>query len=67
MAVQLDTLPCPTCGIPVEIAAGRRPAAFPFCCQGCRMRDLGAWAAGRHAIPGGPLVCDAEAADLDRP
>ena len=67
MAGQTDSLPCPTCGTPVEIAPERRPVAFPFCCSRCRMRDLGAWADGRHAIPGGPLVLDPESDDLDHP
>jgi endogenous inhibitor of DNA gyrase (YacG/DUF329 family) len=51
----VTTLPCPTCGRPVLIAADDRPAAFPFCCPRCRDRDLGAWADGRHAIPGRDL------------
>lgn len=47
-----ETLPCPTCGRPVLVQADQRPQQFPFCGERCRTRDLGAWFAGRYAIPG---------------
>ncbi len=50
------SLPCPTCGQPVPLAPGERPDSFPFCCGRCRLRDLGAWADGRHVVPGKPLT-----------
>ncbi|MBL8265006.1 DNA gyrase inhibitor YacG [Steroidobacter sp.] len=41
---------CPTCDRPVEWTE-----AFPwrpFCSERCKLIDLGAWAAEKHAIPG---------------
>ncbi len=52
------SLPCPTCGIPVLIPADQRPESFPFCSSRCRVRDLGAWADGRHVVPGEELPLD---------
>jgi endogenous inhibitor of DNA gyrase (YacG/DUF329 family) len=43
---------CPTCGRVVACNPEQRPASFPFCDPRCRLRDLGAWFDGRHAIPG---------------
>ena len=44
---------CPTCG---------EPAVFepfnpyrPFCCERCRLIDLGSWASESHRIPGKPV------------
>ena len=65
MTADGDTLPCPTCGHPVAIAEERQPPAFPFCSPRCRLRDLGAWADGRHVIPGQPVSYDPYAPDLD--
>ena len=46
------TVRCPTCGRVVACDPEQRPASFPFCDPRCRLRDLGAWFDGRHAIPG---------------
>jgi len=46
-------VPCPTCQRPVEWSEASRWR--PFCSERCKLIDLGAWAAGRHAIPGEPL------------
>jgi endogenous inhibitor of DNA gyrase (YacG/DUF329 family) len=43
-------LPCPTCQRPVEWSAASRYR--PFCCERCRLIDLGAWIDEKHAIPG---------------
>jgi endogenous inhibitor of DNA gyrase (YacG/DUF329 family) len=40
--------PCPICKKPVE----KEAAAWPFCCERCRLVDLGNWLGGRYAIPG---------------
>ena len=56
-----DALPCPVCQRPVPLAPDLRPEAFPFCSPRCRVRDIGAWADGRHAIGSRPLTED----DLD--
>ena len=41
---------CPTCGRVVEW--NESSAWRPFCSERCKLMDLGAWAAERHAIPG---------------
>ena len=28
---------------------------FPFCCERCRLVDLGNWATGKYVIPGAPV------------
>jgi uncharacterized protein len=43
---------CPTCGAPVAWIESSR--FRPFCSERCRTIDLGAWAAERHRIAGGP-------------
>jgi endogenous inhibitor of DNA gyrase (YacG/DUF329 family) len=42
-----DPVPCPTCRNPVPPTA----AAFPFCGERCRDRDLASWFTGRYAVP----------------
>ena len=44
------TVRCPTCGRAVEWSESS--AWRPFCSERCKLMDLGAWAAERHAIPG---------------
>ncbi len=61
------SLPCPTCGRAVLLAAESRPESFPFCCSRCRLRDLGAWADGKHVIQGAPIEFDPYAPDIDHP
>jgi endogenous inhibitor of DNA gyrase (YacG/DUF329 family) len=62
------SLACPTCGAAVPLPDASLPAAFPFCSPRCRVRDLGAWADGRHVIPGGPIDPELDhLPDLDRP
>ncbi len=39
---------CPICGKPVEST----DPFFPFCCDRCRILDLGNWASGKYVIPG---------------
>jgi endogenous inhibitor of DNA gyrase (YacG/DUF329 family) len=61
-------LTCPSCRRPVAVQADARPVSFPFCSDRCRMIDLGAWADGRHVIPGRDLVDElSQGMDLDRP
>ncbi|MDT8375223.1 MAG: DNA gyrase inhibitor YacG [Mariprofundaceae bacterium] len=38
---------CPICGSEL----GRDAPDFPFCCERCRLIDLGNWADGSYAIP----------------
>ncbi|MCL7461236.1 DNA gyrase inhibitor YacG [Pseudomonas sp. NW5] len=47
------TIPCPTCQRPVTWHPENRWR--PFCSERCKLIDLGAWAAGEHAIPGDNL------------
>ncbi len=48
---------CPTCKAPYEIATIGDLPTFPFCCERCRLIDIGRWIDGVHAIPG-PEVRD---------
>lgn len=43
---------CPTCQKEVEWSP-QNPYR-PFCCERCKLIDLGAWASGEHAIPAEP-------------
>lgn len=43
---------CPTCGRPAALVPENR--SRPFCCERCRLIDLGQWFSGAHAIPGQP-------------
>lgn len=47
---------CPTCSTPVSWDA-EHPWR-PFCCERCRLIDLGAWADESHRIAGDHLVSD---------
>ncbi|CAE6895168.1 DNA gyrase inhibitor YacG [Pseudomonas sp. THAF187a] len=56
------TVQCPTCGAPVEWKA--ESTYRPFCCERCKLIDLGAWAAEEHAIPGDNLEDELFSGDL---
>lgn len=43
---------CPTCRKSIPWSTDN--AFRPFCSDRCRLIDLGAWADGRHHIPGEP-------------
>ena len=58
------TVACPTCAAPVEWTATN--PYRPFCCERCKLIDLGAWAAEEHAIAGNPLEDELFSGDLDR-
>jgi len=54
LSVTAPRLACPTCKREIEWSE-----AFPwrpFCCERCKMVDLGAWFSEQHAIPGEPAV-----------
>ena len=40
------TVHCPTCRKPVRKGAEE----FPFCCERCRLIDLGKWASGEYVV-----------------
>lgn len=52
----MPSVPCPTCKRPVEWSEAS--PWRPFCTERCKLIDLGAWAAEKHAIPGEPVVDD---------
>ena len=45
-------VPCPTCGKPAVFDSSN--AFRPFCCERCKLVDLGAWAEERYRIPAPP-------------
>jgi endogenous inhibitor of DNA gyrase (YacG/DUF329 family) len=47
--VSQSRVSCPTCKR--ELAWEASPFR-PFCCERCRLIDLGAWLTERHTIPG---------------
>jgi endogenous inhibitor of DNA gyrase (YacG/DUF329 family) len=60
--VNASDLRCPTCGRNVAARGDARPASFPFCCERCRLIDLGAWLDGKRVIAGKDLGTDDSAA-----
>lgn len=47
------TLTCPTCNNPLEWS--EKFPFRPFCCERCKLIDLGEWASESHSIPGAPI------------
>lgn len=46
----VPSVPCPQCG---KAARWAKDNPFrPFCCERCKLIDLGAWASEAHRIPG---------------
>jgi hypothetical protein len=58
----MTTLRCPTCGRRFE----PRPDSTcrPFCCERCRLIDLGAWISEKHRIAGDPVGEAAEFSEM---
>jgi len=46
-------VPCPTCKKSTAWSADN--PYRPFCCERCKLIDLGAWASEEHNIPGEPV------------
>jgi hypothetical protein len=48
---------CPTCKkfvpdpAPAPAPRAELPASFPFCCDRCKLIDLGRWLAGKYQVP----------------
>ena len=59
----LPTLTCPTCKKPIEWS--EKFPHRPFCCERCKLIDLGEWASEGHKIPGQPVYDDILSDDLD--
>ena len=38
---------CPSC----KKSLSEQGQFFPFCCERCKLKDLGAWASGAYAVP----------------
>lgn len=51
--------PCPICKTPVTKDA----PAWPFCCDRCRLIDLGNWLGGKYRVPGEPASPGQESDD----
>ena len=50
-------LTCPNCKRPLRTSKGRAallPKFFPFCCERCKLVDLGAWLDAEYRIPARP-------------
>lgn len=62
---QAPIVKCPTCGAPASFSP--QNLNRPFCSDRCKLIDLGAWAAGEHAIPGDPVEDELFSSDFDTP
>jgi endogenous inhibitor of DNA gyrase (YacG/DUF329 family) len=56
---------CPICAKRYEIQAIDDLPTFPFCCERCRLVDLGRWIDGDYALPGGPAGVPDEESSAD--
>ncbi|MCB1727812.1 MAG: DNA gyrase inhibitor YacG [Gammaproteobacteria bacterium] len=45
---------CPTCGKTIEWTPAQKWR--PFCCERCKLIDLGEWLAEEKRIPGEPVM-----------
>lgn len=53
------TVACPNCGKPVYYRPRAENPYFPFCCERCKLLDLGKWLSEEHRIEGrGPQEMD---------
>jgi endogenous inhibitor of DNA gyrase (YacG/DUF329 family) len=55
---------CPICSKTFRIAGLDELPSFPFCCERCRLIDLGRWADGRYVIPGQPAPSESESDEV---
>ena len=66
--MSLVSVPCPRCGKVVETDDGQPlPKHFPFCCERCRLLDLGKWFDEEYRVegakPGGARDTDEHASE----
>ena len=55
---------CPNCGKPVDCRRRGENPFFPFCCERCKLLDLGKWLREEHRIEGpGPQEVDEDAGE----
>jgi endogenous inhibitor of DNA gyrase (YacG/DUF329 family) len=55
------TVPCPTCGKPAALSVDN--PYRPFCCERCKLADLGSWLNGDYRLPVSDGEPDADAPD----
>lgn len=55
---------CKTCGKSCGYE-GKPPEEFPFCCQRCKLIDLGKWFNGEYVIDSDPQPDDGEGDEPD--
>ncbi len=59
---------CPNCGKPVDYRRRAENPFFPFCCERCKLLDLGEWLSEEHRIEGqGPQDVDEGACEQQGP
>lgn len=56
-------VPCPTCKKSTAWSPDNQYR--PFCCERCKLIDLGAWASEEHNIPGEPITPHSSENDQD--
>ena len=56
-----DFISCPTCKKMTQW--GRQNPWRPFCCQRCKLIDLGEWLDEKNTIPGDSFIPDTEMED----
>ena len=56
MSINKKKITCPQCGKPGTW--DMHNPFRPFCCERCKLIDLGAWAAEEHRIPSDPVSPD---------
>ena len=54
---------CPLCKKPVD----EKGKYFPFCCERCRLIDLGRWLGGKYQIPVVEDDLDESPPETDKP
>jgi hypothetical protein len=50
--MKIEEINCPTCGKQHTWTPDNK--FKPFCCERCKLIDLGDWAAEKHRVPGEP-------------
>jgi endogenous inhibitor of DNA gyrase (YacG/DUF329 family) len=56
-------IPCPNCNKPTEYSLDN--PFRPFCCERCKLIDLGEWANEEKVIPGAPVIKDEDEDEPD--
>lgn len=59
----MDIVTCPTCK--KEVKWDLKSPYCPFCCERCKLIDIGAWASNAYAIPDETIDPDDFIKDID--